>query len=134
MPARRPFARRSMPSTARWPHLRHQCQQAALGVLEERHPLFQAVRVPEDQMRRSLELDAAGGELVVRGADVVDAQIQDRLGSRLRAFRAQVEPRAAEVEERELAERVEMLETQNLAVPGAGFVDIADRARYLANG
>ena len=87
-----------------------------------------------DQVRRPLELDTAGAELGVGRADVVDAQVQRRLGPGLAALRAQKKARAAEIEERELAERVEMFEPQHLAVPRAGGVDVPDRARNLADG
>ena len=109
-------------------------QEPALGILEERHPLLGSVGVAMDQVRRALELDAARAELGVRGADVVDAQVQRGLRPRLAALRAQEEPRAAEVEERELAERIEMLEAEHLAVPRAGGVDVAHGARNLADG
>ena len=67
-------------------------------------------------------------EIGVRGGDVCHAEIENRFVARLLVFRAQVQPRAAAVEERELAERVEVRQPQDAAIPRFRFRDVLHRA------
>src|SRR6185369_583758 len=111
--------------------LGHQCERPAFGVREERHPLFRAVRVPMDHVRSAFELDTARDELRVLRIDIGDSKIENRLCGARAALRAQVQARAAAVEERQVAERVEMTQTERVAIPRLSLLDIPHGPRNL---
>src|SRR5690242_19062306 len=113
-------------------HLGHDREEVAVGVGEEGHPLFDAVVVFVDQVGCLLELDAAGGEFVVRRLDVVDAEVDDRrLAGSLGGTEEQAG--AAAVEESQVSEGVEVGEPQYVAVERHRFLDVGDRAGDLSN-
>src|SRR5262249_55537992 len=112
------------------PDLRQDPERATFGIIEVRQPLLGAVGVAMDHVRRLSKLHAARAQRFVGGADVLDAQIEDRLGAWL-VGGAQVQPRAAAVEEGERAERIQVPQPEGLAIPGLGFLEVAHRARDL---
>ena len=78
----------------------------ALTVGEERHPLLDACVVDEDALGFARQLDAAAAELRVGRLDVVDEEVEDRARlPRVLVHAVEVEPRPAEVEERQVPER-----------------------------
>src|SRR5690606_29826243 len=54
---------------------RHEGQQAAVEVLEERHPFLGAVGVAMNHMRGAAERDAAGLQLRVGVVDILDRKV-----------------------------------------------------------
>src|SRR6185437_342404 len=112
-------------------HLRHDGQRPAFRVLEESHPFLGAVGVPVDHVRRVDELDSAPLQLLVSLLYPGDPEVKKRLRHRWRIGLSEQQARAAAVEEREIAERVEVPQAERLAVPALRAADIADGAGYL---
>ena len=78
--------------------LRHDGQSPAFLVVEEGHPFFHAVIVAMNNVRRAGELHTAGFQRGVRRADVLDAEIENRLGRAAIAL-GEEKPDAATIEE-----------------------------------
>jgi hypothetical protein len=89
--------------------------------------------MPMNHVRSAFELDAARRELGVFGCDVSNAEVENRFRARFLALGGQEQTRAAAIEEREIAERVEMAEAEHAAVPRFRCLDVPHAARDLAD-
>jgi hypothetical protein len=79
------------------------------------------------------KLDTTLDQRTVCLADIRNAEVKDRVGGRRRVALYQHKTRACAVEERHIAECVQMLQAEQFAIPTLCAFDIADRSRYLAN-
>ena len=111
--------------TALWLHLRHDRQRATFRVLEERHPFFRAVGMTMNHVRRMGKLDATLAQRAVCLADIRHAEVKYRVGGRRRVALYQHKTRASAVEERHIAECVQMLQAEKFAIPTLRAFDIA---------
>ena len=113
---------------------RHERQGVALAVLEEGHPDLGAAVLGVDHMRRPGEVRPAIRQRLLGGVNVVDAEVEDRAGLPVRGILAmEVDPHAARIEEREVAERGQVWQPERLAVEVLRPGDIADGERDLAD-
>jgi len=107
-----------------------------VGIAEERHPFLDARVVAMDQVRCAGEDDSSTGERGAGGVDVIDTKVEDGLALLARALidRAEEEPRALDVEERDVAIGLEVRELEDVAIPRDGRFDAAHAARHLPDG
>src|SRR5262245_22262073 len=112
----------------------HHRQGMAVGVLEEGHPEIVIVHL-RNQARAELEADAALLELRHGQGDVGAAEVDAALRLELVGLFHLVEeqPHACTVEEREVAEAVELTQTNHLLVEGFRAIGIDDRQSDLAD-
>src|SRR5688572_3906967 len=83
-----------------------------------------------DHVRDAHEFNAAPLEIGICGLDVRDLEVQDRLLAAALRF-GKEQPRSITIEERELAERVEVRQSEHLLVPALGFANVAHGAGDL---
>jgi len=103
--------------------LRHEPQGPPFRIFEHGQPFLGSVGMPVDHVGSVDEFDAAGFQEFVGLRDVADAQVQNRFGNCGR-FLAQHQPRSVAIKERELAECIEMRQTQYAFVPIFRLFDV----------
>ena len=86
-----------------------------------------------DHVRGVDEFDAPRDQALVSRVDVRHLQIEDGLRARIVFRLRQHQSRPAAIEEYEIAERVQMVEPEHVAVPVFRRPGIGDGARYLAD-
>src|SRR5690606_23667342 len=96
---------------------RHYRQVAPLRILEECHPFFSTIVMPMNHMRRPDKLDTLRIKSGIGCMDVGNSQVQQGFLVLYFLVLGQHEPRSTAVEERQVAERIEMRQPEHIAVP-----------------
>ena len=83
------------------------------------------------QVRRVVELDSTGLEFRICPSNILDAKIQQRLGGKRGLRFTQEKPNTIAIEERQLAEGVQVFESEDSPIPTFRLHDVAHRAGNL---